>query len=517
MSVSPQRSSGFRAWRVILVTSFFVALLFGLLWMGLDMTAKLGLTEYEQQWEARGEHFNFADFVPKPVPDASNFALTPIVVSSYARDLDKNGRALNPKNNNVVDRLDMEIHEWPEKSGNWALGEKTDLKAFQLYYRSLPARANPFPVAPRPQTPAADVLLALSKYDQNIEELRQASALPDSRFPHNYDCEPPDGILLPQLRPLNKCAETLQLRGVAELARGQSDKALADVKLILRLMASLRNEPFDVSQLFRIGMFQLALQPVWEGIEGHLWSDAQLRELDKDLAGLDFLADYGSTMRSLRAFEIANIEYIRRTGSVGMLNGDRDVMPVASEIELRFSSGSTYYENELVYAQACQNWMLPIADPEGHIISLEAVQSASTNIDQMRLHWSLNDVLAALLLPALETCAQRFSYAQSAADMARVACALERYRLAAGQYPESLDALAPGCMESVPSDVMDGQPLKYHRTGDGRFVLYSVGWNGTDDGGKVFSKPNLKMVIDYGKGDWVWTGQVLEEELPAAP
>ena len=31
---------------------------------------------------------------------------------------------------------------------------------------------------------------------------------------------------------------------------------------------------------------------------------------------------------------------------------------------------------------------------------------------------------------------------------------------------------------------MDGQPLRYRLTGDGHFVLYSVGFDGVDQGGK---------------------------------
>ena len=69
--------------------------------------------------------------------------------------------------------------------------------------------------------------------------------------------------------------------------------------------------------------------------------------------------------------------------------------------------------------------------------------------------------------------------------MARVAIALERYRLAHGEYPESLDALAPQLLKQLPHDIINGQPLHYRRTADGQFVLYSVGWNETDDGGVV--------------------------------
>jgi hypothetical protein len=93
--------------------------------------------------------------------------------------------------------------------------------------------------------------------------------------------------------------------------------------------------------------------------------------------------------------------------------------------------------------------------------------------------------------------------------MARVACALERYRIAHGEYPESLDTLLPRLIETVPHDVISWQPLKYHRTDNGEFALYSVGWNGTDDEGAVLLKKSPKGYIDYDKGDWVWASQVL--------
>ena len=89
---------------------------------------------------------------------------------------------------------------------------------------------------------------------------------------------------------------------------------------------------------------------------------------------------------------------------------------------------------------------------------------------------------------------------------------MQRYRLAQDEYPETLDVLSPKFIETVPHDVIGGQPLKYHRTADGKFSLYSVGWNGTEDGGVVVFRTPTKLTIDYDKGDWVWTGQVITNE-----
>ena len=45
--------------------------------------------KFKQEWEAKGEQFDLASVIPPPVPDDQNFALTPIVASSYEAMLDK--------------------------------------------------------------------------------------------------------------------------------------------------------------------------------------------------------------------------------------------------------------------------------------------------------------------------------------------------------------------------------------------------------------------------------------------
>jgi hypothetical protein len=52
-------------------------------------------------------------------------------------------------------------------------------------------------------------------------------------------------------------------------------------------------------------------------------------------------------------------------------------------------------------------------------------------------------------------------------------------------------------VEKLPHDVIGGQPLKYRRTNDGKFLLYSIGWNECDDGGKSST--------DRENDDWVWS------------
>jgi hypothetical protein len=75
-----------------------------------------------------------------------------------------------------------------------------------------------------------------------------------------------------------------------------------------------------------------------------------------------------------------------------------------------------------------------------------------------------------------------------------MACRIEEYRLAHGQYPDRLNEL-PDLPAHLNQEVLSKEPLRYQRKSDG-YLLYSVGWNQKDDGGV--------MAKDEAEGDWVW-------------
>src|ERR1017187_9290991 len=156
--------------RILFILASFIALII-LFYAEEDFRGWHAWNKFKQQEEAKGENFNHFSFTPPPVPDDQNFALTPIIATSYNWLLDKNGKRLNPPKTNYVDRMSMTREgnisslEWPTNYANWAKGKTTDLEEWQNYYRAVAAKTNEFPIAQAPQSPAADVLLALSKYD----------------------------------------------------------------------------------------------------------------------------------------------------------------------------------------------------------------------------------------------------------------------------------------------------------------------------------------------------------------
>jgi hypothetical protein len=159
-----------------------------------------------------------------------------------------------------------------------------------------------------------------------------------------------------------------------------------------------------------------------------------------------------------------------------------------------------FYQNDLAIAQIYQHWSLPMVDIQQQLVSPEIARQAGESLASWKpTPWN---VLAKMMLPTLNVGAARFSREQISVDLARTACALERYRLAHDEYPESLDALAPQFIAKLPHDIINGQPLHYRRTSDGQFVLYSVGWNEKDDGGVIGLREGGS--VDITKGDWVW-------------
>lgn len=67
--------------------------------------------------------------------------------------------------------------------------------------------------------------------------------------------------------------------------------------------------------------------------------------------------------------------------------------------------------------------------------------------------------------------------------LAKTAVALERYRFAhQNRYPDSLNALVPEYLPTVPEDIFADSPPQYRRRGEG-YVLYSIGSDRKDDGG----------------------------------
>jgi hypothetical protein len=156
------------------------------------------------------------------------------------------------------------------------------------------------------------------------------------------------------------------------------------------------------------------------------------------------------------------------------------------------------YQEQVAYHRA-RGQLLPAWTPEGSKMQSVRIHQIGHDVAPLWNHCFLSN----LLLQSISWLLTETALAQTRNDEALLACALERYRLANDQFPETLDALSPQYLAAIPADVITGQSLKYRRTDDGQFQLYSVGWNGKDDGGKMGMNKEGNAPDDT-QGDWVW-------------
>ena len=376
-----------------------------------------------------------------------------------------------------------------------------DLGDIQKNFRE---QTNNFSFPTQPQSPVEDVLLALDKYNVALAELRQASQLPYSRYPLNYRAENPSSILLPHLNFCRSSAQILSLRAIAELRNGNADKAMEDVLLSLRVEEATRSEPFLISQLVRVTQFRMILQVIYEGLSQHRWSESQLAALSVELDKRDYLSDYQLAMRSELASTIGSIEFLRKHRNVALFGVENNPKLLTFLLTVLIPDGFCY-QNEITLSRYYERWAFPAIDPQKKLVfpsygNLDDFQKATKG-------FSPYNVLARLAFPAVQKSIYRSAKIENSKNLARVAIALERYRLAHGEHPETLSALTPQFIDNIPNDIMNGQPLLYRREDNGLFTLYSVGWNQTDDGGNFV--PQKYYPYEEEKSDWVWKYPVI--------
>lgn len=434
----------------------------------------------------QGEKLSLADFAPAPVPAAQNFAATPLLAALFTKPtapafpitLAPDAGATNPPGAVL---------------GSWRAARRTDLTAWADAYRShVPSASN--------ASPSAVVLTALGRFEPQFAELRAASQRPQAQFPWTWD--DPDQ-LAPHFSAVKTITQTLALHAVAALAEGRSADALADFTLSLKLDQALRNEPIMLAYLVRISVLQLTLLPVWEGLADHRWSDAQLQEIQRSLGQLNLPADFAQTLRGERG--LANFLTERAIASPRSQPGDGGAVNVrATARDFGFGPRALLRQNQIhineLLQLAIDAFQRVAGDPANRPLpDLRAFQNRATSLRTQ----SPYRVLAGTLVPVILSAIEKELQAEVALDLAVTACALERHRLAHGTYPARLELLVPAFLPRLPVDMADGQPLRYRCAADGQFVLYSVGLNGTDDGGRVELSPETRNP-DPRRGDWVW-------------
>ena len=100
-----------------------------------------------------------------------------------------------------------------------------------------------------------------------------------------------------------------------------------------------------------------------------------------------------------------------------------------------------------------------------------------------RPYWEIKGVPPSEGGPSYDGVLSRVTTSNARLGAAELAVALRMHRSKTGSYPASLNDLVPGTVEELPLDPFTGRGFVYRQEEKG-FVVYSLGKNGEDDGGR---------------------------------
>ena len=458
--------------------------------VGTNSAGRTAWERYSEEARARGVKMSLQELLPAPVPDAENFAAVPLFANLFSED-----EAVRKK---AAGALEIRTQEKAPHLTSFREATLVNLPEWQAYY----VKSGDLSAASA--DPAADVLRAIEhRFGPDLAELAEAERRPHAVFPVKWEL----GIaaMLPHMQQIQTAAKVHALRLSAHLAQRNTAAAYAEFRGLQRLYQALEKEPTLISGLVRISVLQIAVSGVWEGVVAGAWDAASLERIQSDLAGHDLLSDASFACSAERAFLNSVLDNARSGktpfgGAEMGLDGDparqmlfRAIPKIPGWILLNQMAINRYYDQfpARFDGKAARFYDTGATDAE--------LQAINRSIVKQHIY-----LLYRTMIPAITNVEKKFLYTHTALQLSALACALERCRLAEGAYPETLASLVPRYVSTLPHDVMTGEPLHYRRTADGKFLLYSVATNGTDDGGAIGEKKN-----DATQLDWAWRWPVL--------
>jgi hypothetical protein len=261
-----------------------------------------------------------------------------------------------------------------------------------------------------------------------------------------------------------------------------------------------------VAAMINVAVAGLYAGVIEDGIRLHAWNGPQLEVLESQLKEVKlhplFVAGFANGELPLVCWHCENSSAPELSRMFNFNPGQPEKKPKFSFLSL--VPRGWIYQNMVGYANLMEE-QIEAMNPANDLVVPHKTEEAAGKINGVQTSVSPFRYVAGVAIPNTVRATAVMAHNQTEVNQALAVCALERYRLAHGQYPETLAALSPQFLDQIPSDIIGGQPPHYRRTGDGKFLLYSIAWTEKDHGG-VPGKPDPNRAKETG--DWVWPQDV---------
>ena len=346
--------------------------------------------------------------------------------------------------------------------------------------------------------------------------------------PIRFDLNASHGMamLLRHLPGIKNLAQTLGQRAVQELHDGNTSEAWTNLIASTRLVSAWEVEPTEVSHLVRFGCAGIVFNTTWQMLQTNVWTDAQLSQLQREWESVVFFKDLPETTAFTRAGTVSlcqgerNEPLILGMTTMEMIRSPKYGWNTLTSLwqQMRYRRTGSYEDEkrlllhyrdrELEMQAAIQSKTWSVMQQLPGVTNLVLFQSKHPSrmqcmINMKQLSFGFMQQGRSFLGSAVEAEARR--------RLIITAIALERYQRQHGSYPKALTDIVENFPEGVPTDFIDGQPLRYRHTDDGHFVLWSVGLDGHDNGGRMAKRKTERYEVFIPEGrqaqqtsDLVW-------------
>ena len=286
-------------------------------------------------------------------------------------------------------------------------------------------------------------------------------------------------------------------RAIVEMHDGHWDDAWTNLFAATRLVTAWQPEPTEQACFARADFAKIVFADIWQALQGAKWTDARLAALQQEWESANFLTNLPEIAAFQRVSEVSACQKLgneRQGGEFSFFDVAKEAIdyPAGALSDIRQQLAFMHYQGREQLKDE-KNLLLYFRDRE--LEFRHAIQSPTWADMWRQSGVAIAPPMQCWYEPMVEDSAYvvdlepRLAACMADAEARRrvliTAIALERHRLKYGTYPATLTTLAPGFLKVVPLDFADGKPLRYRLSGDGYFVLYSVGLDCADNGGQM--------------------------------
>lgn len=320
---------------------------------------------------------------------------------------------------------------------------------------------------------------------------------------------------------LKRLSVAFAARAALAARAGDYDRSWSNLLALNRTAARYRPAPDDEAFYERAACMKTAFENTWEAIHAHLWSDAQLAELEAQWRNVDPLDRAEETAMGMCAILLAANRELRNR----KLFGD-EPLRVFGDISRDVISNPDHaglYYNIFVRPAFAQ---MAFRRRDAWLYEIEVLQNFRKRAGQFRTargreswremaplffvppslrfdraeDWGLFSPMPKLIPSnfdrhGLPLGTDPFVWIVATETRRRIllaAVAVERARLRLGELPAAL-----GEAGDLPPDFMTGSPLHYRPEPDGTYLIYSDGFDLRDDSGDPGSDIVWPRLTDY--------------------